>query len=140
MSGGVRASGGVQGVGGVRGRPGVFGAVVPGVPRDAPRRGAGQRPGGPPGRPRTVCFGHPAMYPTRPPRGTKSHQKTSKGPLKEGPPGSARARNEKCDFLVLRMMVLGTPAFCSRRARKAPARPERPQKATKRLQKASKGP
>ena len=43
------------------------------------------------------------------PRGPKSHQKASKGPpRRRGPPGFARARNEKCYFLIQKSMVLGT--------------------------------
>ena len=46
---------------------------------------------------------------TRPretPRATKMLQKASKGPLKEGGPQDARTRNEKCDFLVVKSMLI----------------------------------
>ena len=43
----------------------------------------------------------------KPLRGRKRLEKASKGSVVKA--GSALARNEKCDLLVLKSMVLGTP-------------------------------
>ena len=70
---------------------------------------------------------------TRPrdtPRATKRLQKASKGPLKEGGRQDARARNEKCDFLVLKSMAFSfiLPRKGQESPQEAPKRPQEPPK------------
>ena len=88
---------------------------------------------------KSMVLGTPPFTPQDPPKNTKSHQKASKGPVKEGAPGFARARNEKCDFGP-ENDGFGHPCILLQKGQESPSKPHKPRDTpSKSHQKASKG-